>query len=91
MRATLLAVIEGFHSAHSRALAAIRFRNLWNPRLVRFPLPFVDEVPDLGHRRAEEDAQEPVGCDLGPALGALQLKQVGLEVQKAGSCASRCC
>jgi hypothetical protein len=24
-------------------------------------------------------------------LGALQLKQVGLEVQKAGSCASRCC
>ena len=90
MRATLLAVVEGFLSAHPRALATIRFRNLWNPRLVRFPLPFVDEVPNLGHRRAEEDAQEPVGCDLGPALGALQLKRIGLKVQKAGSCASRC-
>ena len=34
-------------------------------------------VPDLGDRRVEEEVEEPVGRDPGPALRALQLVQVG--------------
>jgi len=67
-----------------------RLRRFGGPCLVRFSPPFLDEIPDLGYRGAEEDAQEPIGGDLGPVLGALQLERIGLKVQKAGSCASRC-
>ena len=90
MRATLLSFTRLVLRPHSRALATVWFRRLWRPCLIRLPLAFLDESSDLGYRGAEEDAQEPVGGDLGPVLGALQLERIGLKVQKAGSCASRC-
>ena len=74
MQATLLSFTRLVLRPHSRVLATVWLRCLWRPCLVRLPLPFLDESPDLGYRGAEDDAQEPVGGDLSPVLGALQLE-----------------
>src|SRR3712207_171601 len=41
-------------------------------------------VPDLGDRRAVEEVEEPVGGDAGPALGTLQLVEVGNAPEHGG-------
>ena len=75
MQATLLSFTRLVLRSHSRALATVWFRRLWRPCLIRLPLPFLDESPDLGYRGVKEDAQEPVGSDLGPVLGLSSLNR----------------